>query len=184
MRVIAGRARGSKLSSLEGLATRPTTDRVKESMFNVLMPHIRGSIALDLFAGSGALGIEALSRGAEKCTFVDVSREATGVIRKNLEHTRLLDDAEIFTEEADRFLGRTGETYSLIFLDPPYKGGLYTPILSGIQTRRLLQEDGIIVLEKEAGEEIILPEGFVLLKAKKYGNTEIWILKIGGKEND
>ncbi len=184
MRVIAGHARGSRLSSLDGLATRPTTDRVKESMFNIIMPYLRGSVALDLFAGSGALGIEALSRGAETCTFVDSSREAVEIIRKNLEHTRLLDRAEVFREEADGFLRRTKGTYSLIFLDPPYKGGLYTPILCRIQTRGLLQEDGIVILEKEAGEVIVLPKGFTLLKERKYGNTEIWILTTGGKEND
>ena len=186
MRVISGSARGRKLLSLEGEATRPTTDRVKESMFNLCMDYVRSAAVLDLFAGSGALGIEALSRGAEKCTFVENASDALDVVRKNLENTRLSDAAHIHRGDAISFLDKTKETYSLIFLDPPYDGGFYIPVLSKIREKGILQNDGILVMEMRADMEISLPEGFSVLKERTYGKIKIVIIiqRKEGEDND
>lgn len=185
MRVISGTARGRKLLSLDGLDTRPTTDRVKESVFNIVMPYLRGAKVLDLFAGSGALGIEALSRGAVHCTFVEHSRAAADIVRQNLANTRLSEAARLAEGDALSFLERETETYSLIFLDPPYDGGFYGPALSRIAERGILAADGVLVLEKRAGAEIPVPEGLEILKERKYGKTTICVLiKKGSNEND
>lgn len=176
MRVISGTARGRKLLSLEGLDTRPTTDRVKESVFNIVMPYVRESKVLDLFAGSGALGIEALSRGAEKCTFLENSRAAAEIIRRNLENTRLSEKARLIERDVLSFLAAAQEKYTLIFLDPPYDGGFYEPVLSLIAERRLLQPDGVLILEKRADAEIPMPQGLEILKDRKYGKTAILML--------
>ena len=185
MRVISGSARGKKLLSLEGSATRPTTDRVKESMFNIVMPYIRDAKVLDLFAGSGALGIEALSRGAAHCTFLENARDAAAVIRKNLEGTKLSDSSKPVEGDALAFLDRTQESFSLIFLDPPYDGGFYEPVLEKIAKRGLLDRDGVLVLEKRADTQIIVPDTMEVEKERKYGHTTVCILKMKGRtKND
>lgn len=178
MRVIAGEARGRKLSSLEGEQTRPTTDRVKESVFNIVMPYIRGANALDLFAGSGALGIEAISRGAAWCTFVEKSREALSIIRKNLEDTKLKERATVTMQDALSFLENAEKSYDLIFLDPPYDGGFYEPVLETISKRGLLQKDGILVLEKRASASPGIPEAMTVLKERTYGKITIMVLSM------
>ena len=176
MRVISGSARGRKLLSLEGEATRPTTDRVKESIFNLCMPYIADATALDLFAGSGALGIEALSRGAEKCTFVETAPDALEIVRKNLANTNLLSLAEIHRGDALAFLERITEKFSLIFLDPPYDGGFYGPVLLKIAENNLLSADGAIIMEMRADAPLLVPESFEIIKDRKYGGTKIVIL--------
>ncbi len=175
MRVISGSARGMRLSSLTGQETRPTTDRVKESMFNLLMPYVYASTVLDLFAGSGALGIEALSRGAEGCTFVEKNPEAVRIIRENLASTRLGEKAVIREGDALAFLGRTEEKYGLILMDPPYAAGLYEPALRQIAERDLLAPGGVLAIERQAGAEIFLPPTLTVLKDRKYGKTAICI---------
>ncbi|MBE7024491.1 MAG: 16S rRNA (guanine(966)-N(2))-methyltransferase RsmD [Ruminococcaceae bacterium] len=182
MRVISGLARGRKLRSLEGDHTRPTTDRVKESVFNIVMPYVRSAKALDLFAGSGALGIEALSRGAESCTFVENSRAAVEVIQKNLEDTRLGVKATVRMQDALVFLENTEPGYDLIFLDPPYDGGFYQPVLDAVARRGLLAEEGVLVLEKRAEAVLELPEAVTILKERKYGKTAIVVLAIRKEE--
>lgn len=176
MRVISGSARGKKLSSLDGLDTRPTTDRVKESVFNIIMPYIRGAEVLDLFAGSGAMGIEALSRGAERAVFVENNRAAGEIIQKNLADTRLFEKARLYGGDALAFLENTRETFSLIFLDPPYDGGFYAPVLSKIAARGILSEEGVLVLERRAETAIEVPEKFEIIKDRKYGKTAISVL--------
>lgn len=185
MRVISGTARGKKLLSLEGLDTRPTTDRVKESMFNIVMPYVRGAKALDLFAGSGALGIEALSRGAAACTFVESGRDAADIIRKNLDGTHLSGSGKLIEGDVLAFLDRTKESYSLIFLDPPYDGGFYEPVLTRIANHSLLDGDGVLVLEKRADAKISIPDGMELEKERKYGKITVCIIRMKGRiEND
>lgn len=181
MRVISGSARGKKLLSLEGPATRPTTDRVKESMFNIVMPYIRGAKVLDLFAGSGALGIEALSRGSAHCTFVENARDAAEIIRKNLEGTKLSDNGKLVEGDVLTFLDKTKESFSLIFLDPPYDGGFYEPVLEKIAKRGLLDGDGVLVLEKRADAQIVVPDTIEVEKERKYGHTTVCILKMKGR---
>ena len=121
MRVISGIARGTKISSIESLATRPTLDRVKESLFNILQNDIKNKVMLDLFAGSGALGIEALSRGAKKAYFCDNSKEAIKVLKQNLEKTKLIKNAIIINKDYKLALKEIKEKIDIIFLDPPYK---------------------------------------------------------------
>ena len=124
MRVISGTARGKKLTSLEGLETRPTLDRVKEALFNILQFDLKDSNILDLFSGSGALAIEALSRGAENAILCDFSKQSTKIINKNLEDTRLVEKSKVFNKdylETLKILKNENQKFDIIFLDPPYK---------------------------------------------------------------
>ena len=121
MRVITGTARGRRLKELKGEDTRPTTDRVKEGIFNIIQFDIEGRRVLDLFGGTGQLGIECLSRGAESATFADARSDATRLIRENLEHTGLADRAAVLTADYATVLSAGQEKYDLVFLDPPYQ---------------------------------------------------------------
>ena len=121
MRVISGSARGRRLKELQGMDTRPTTDKVKESLFNIIQFEIEGRSVLDLFGGTGQLGIEALSRGAERCTFVDARREAAALIRENLKATGLEKAGRVVQGDAISFLSGCRERFGVIFLDPPYQ---------------------------------------------------------------
>ena len=120
MRVISGKARGTSLYSLEGNHTRPTTDRVKESMFSIINFHIPDGVVLDLFAGSGALGIEALSRGARKCYFIENSHSAADIVKKNIEKTSLKENSVLKVVDYKSFLNSANEKFDVILLDPPY----------------------------------------------------------------
>lgn len=176
MRIISGQARGRKLIAPDGLDTRPTTDRVKESMFNLIIPYIPTNNVLDLFAGSGALGIEALSRGCKRGVFVEQDKAALSVIKKNLELSRQSEKAEVITGDAFTYLKQTGTRFDIIFLDPPYSKGLLTRAIEVIAQRKLLSDGGIIVAEGEVnGEEP--PVGcFEILKRAKYGKTTVFVL--------
>lgn len=156
MRVITGTARGRKLGELKGMDTRPTTDQVKESMFNILQFDIEGRRVLDLFAGTGQLGIEALSRGAASCTFVDQRREAVNLIRSNLKLCALSERARVVQGEALGYLSMAREQYHLIFLDPPYHMDLLENAIKKIAEIDILTENGIIICESPA--EKVLPE--------------------------
>ena len=124
MRVITGTARGMRLKELPGLETRPTTDKVKESVFNIVQFDVEGRRGLDLFGGTGQMGIEALSRGAASCTFVDVRKEAAAVIRANLAHTKLEEQGKVVQGDYLAFLTGCREKFDLVFLDPPYGAGM------------------------------------------------------------
>ncbi|MBR1781019.1 MAG: 16S rRNA (guanine(966)-N(2))-methyltransferase RsmD [Oscillospiraceae bacterium] len=156
MRVISGSARGRKLVQLQGMETRPTTDQVKESMFNIIQFDVEGRRVLDLFAGTGQLGIEALSRGAERCTFVDQRRDAVALVRDNLRHCQLADRARVVQAESIGFLSAARERYHLIFLDPPYQTNLLENALKKIVEIDMLAENGIIICESAADR--VLPE--------------------------
>ena len=151
MRVISGSARGRRLKELQGMDTRPTTDKVKESLFNIIQFEIEGRSVLDLFGGTGQLGIEALSRGAERCTFVDARREAAALIRENLKATRLEERGKVVEGDSLSFLLTCRQKYDLIFLDPPYEAGLLEPALAHIARFDILAPHGIIVAEHPAG---------------------------------
>ena len=180
MRVISGSARGKNLESLEGLSTRPTLDRVKEAVFSMLLPYISDSVVLDLFAGSGALGIESLSRGASKAVFVDVSDDAISCIKDNLSRAKFLQLSNVIEDDAVSFLNSIEDSFDIIFLDPPYRGGLYEKMLNLINNRNLLSPNGIIVAEwdSETGFTDKL-YGFSVMKTKKYGRVGITVLKRG-----
>ncbi len=175
MRVVSGSARGTKLKTVASRQIRPTSDKVKESVFNILQFRISGTMVLDLFCGSGALGIEALSRGALQADFVDQSARSLAVAKENLIHTRLLDRARLLQFDWRNFLKSYAFTqnYDIIFADPPYAMEALHTLLVLIAQRRLLCEDGILVFE---GPEELIPvqaEGFALMKDVKYGSTRI-----------
>lgn len=156
MRVITGIARGRKLKELPGMETRPTTDKVKESVFNIVQFDIEGRQVLDLFGGTGQMGIEALSRGAAHCTFVDLRKEAAAVIRENLAHTGLADQAKVIQGDYLAFLTGCRDKFDLVFLDPPYNTGMLEKALETITKIDNVTENGIIVCESAA--EAALPE--------------------------
>ncbi|HIR85475.1 MAG TPA: 16S rRNA (guanine(966)-N(2))-methyltransferase RsmD [Candidatus Galloscillospira excrementavium] len=156
MRVITGTARGRRLKELPGRETRPTTDKVKESIFNIIQFDIEGRNTLDLFAGTGQLGIEALSRGAARCTFVDARREAAALVRENLAHCGLADRARVVQGDALAFLTGCREKFGLVFLDPPYASGLLEQSLELLAEIDIVAGNGIIVCE--SGAEASLPE--------------------------
>lgn len=177
MRIISGCRKGHRLKAPEGLHTRPTTDRVKESIFNLIQFHLPAVCVLDLFSGSGALGIEALSRGAERAVFVDNDRRATALIQENLESTGLASAAIVLKDDALRYLDTCKESFDLIFMDPPYNKGWISPVLEKLHLDHLLLPGGILVLETEAGGETVPEQYFKVLKTAKYGKTKITILQ-------
>lgn len=176
MRVITGSARGRKLEAPQGLETRPTSDMVKEAMFSIIQFEVEEAMVLDLFAGSGQLGIEALSRGAKFAVFVDASREAQEVIRANLLSTGLAPKSRVAAMDALAFLKSTGDRFSIALLDPPYQKGILDealPLLAG-----KMEEDGVILCESEKNE--ILPKAagdFSLYKEYRYGKKKITVYR-------
>ena len=170
MRVIAGSARRLLLKAPDGMDTRPTADRVKESLFNMLNPDLYGCAFLDLFSGSGAIGIEALSRGAQRAVLVDASMECAGIIKQNLEVTRLGENAEIINEDvyaAIERLRRRGDKFDIIFMDPPYAAGYYVPVMEAIKKADILAAEGYIVAESAKGVDFTAAEGFKIFKERK-----------------
>ncbi len=184
LRVITGDARGRRLKSVEGMDTRPTTDRTKESVFNAIQFDIEGRRVLDLFAGTGQLGIEALSRGARDAVFVDAAPAAVRVVRENLAIVRYEKRAEVIQGDALGVLGRFPENrFGLIFLDPPYEAGLIGGALRRIMDSCLLCEGGLIVCETLKDE--VLPEcrnGFRTVREYVYGKSRITLITRGGEE--
>lgn len=155
MRVISGVARGTKLESIESLETRPTLDRVKESLFNIIQNKIDDSEVLDLFAGSGAIGIEFISRGCKKAYFCEKSREAARMIRKNLEKTRFLDKSQIFEKDYKKcleLLAGDNVKLDIVYIDPPYKQDLAVKAVEQIISLDLLKKDGIVIIETDEKE--------------------------------
>ena len=147
MRVISGTARGSKLETLDGLSTRPTIDRVKEGIFSSIQFLIPGAKVLDLFAGSGQMGIESLSRGALSCTFVDSNPRAADIVKKNLKTCNLFDKSRVVNMPAQEFLSFSKDSFDLIFLDPPYNMGILDEILEKVSA--ITASGGIIMAESE-----------------------------------
>lgn len=175
MRIISGKYKGKKIDGFNIDGTRPTMDRVKESLFGIIQNYIKDSICLDLFAGSGSLGIEALSNGAKKCYFVDNGNIAYKTLENNLKD--ITEEKYLFKidyKKALQIFKSQNIKFDIIFLDPPYSLNLITPILKEIKELNLLSEDGIIVCEYE--KETITAD-FNCIKEKKYGSTNIKIYK-------
>ncbi|MCL2487231.1 MAG: 16S rRNA (guanine(966)-N(2))-methyltransferase RsmD [Oscillospiraceae bacterium] len=173
MKIITGSARGVALRTLPGAHTRPTTQRIKEALFSAIQFDVEGREALDLFAGSGALGIEALSRGAAHCTFVDNNPAAVEVIRRNLAAARLEEKATVRRQDAAACIAAMREPVDLVFLDPPYEANLLAPTLALLAPK--IRSGGVVMAESDA--EIQLPEqigGLALAKAYRYGRTVIY----------
>lgn len=182
MRVISGTARSLKLKTLEGKDTRPTTDRIKETLFNMIQQDIGDCRFLDLFAGSGAIGIEALSRGAGKACFVEKEKKAVACIRDNLRSTRLEENSSVLQMEANRALRQLeGQAvFDIIFMDPPYQSDLEKEALEILGQSTILDQDGIIIVEAALDTDFsyLSSYGFDIKKMKKYKtNLHIFIQK-------
>ena len=178
MRVITGKARGVQLKTPDGLAKRPTSDRVKEALFSIIQFEIPGMKVLDLFGGSGQLGIEALSRGAEHAVFVDAGEAACKVIKENLRRTKLEAQAKVVRSDYLQYLKTTKETFGLILLDPPYAEVFLENALNCITEIDILQSGGIIVCERPLGKDLPLEfPGYSKTKDYKYGNTLITLYR-------
>ena len=172
MRVITGKARGVTVKTPEGMQTRPTTDRVKEALFSIIQFEIPGAAVLDLFGGTGQLGIEALSRGAKRAVFVDAADSACRLIRENLKRTKLEQDAQVVKSDYLSYLSRCRETFQIILLDPPYAEVFLENALKRITEIDILQSGGIIVAERPVGKELPWDfDGFTRSKDYKYGST-------------
>ncbi len=180
MRVISGKVRGLKLITPAGEDTRPTLDRVKEAVFSMILPFIIDAKVLDLFAGSGALGIEALSRGAMSAVFVDNSSEAINCIHSNVNSAKFNNISVIQKGDSISFLKENTESFDIIFLDPPYQKNMYTKAFESIVENNAISNEGIVVVEYDNSiVEIPIPSGFVVLKEKKYGRVGIIVMKRG-----
>ena len=178
MRVITGKARGVQLKTPDGLTTRPTADRVKEALFSIIQFDIPGAKVLDLFGGTGQLGIEALSRGAISATFVDAGEPACRLIKENLKRTRLEADGKVVRSDYMEFLGRCREQYNIIFLDPPYAEVFLENAIKRITEIDILQSDGIIIAERPLGKELPWEfDGYTRSKDYKYGKVLLTIYR-------
>lgn len=182
MRIIAGEARGRKLKSIKGTTTRPTIDRVKESLFNILGPYISGMNGLDLFAGFGTLGLEAISRGANSFLFVEKDIRNVSVIKKNIELCGFKDKGQVIKDDVFNFLVKTRDKFDIILMDPPYNKGLVERTISEIISAGLLSEMGMIVAEYFAKENIADYEQLLIVKQRIYGDTGITIFQLEGAE--
>ena len=178
MRVITGKARGIQLKTPEGMQTRPTSDRVKEALFSIIQFDIPGAKVLDLFGGTGQLGIEALSRGAKSAVFVDAGEKACALIRENLKRTKLDTDGRVIRSDYMDYLKRTKEKFDIIFLDPPYAEVFLENALNIITEIDILQSNGIIIAERPLGKELVLNfEGYQRSRDYKYGNTLLTVYR-------
>ena len=191
MRVISGKARGLKLDTPKNLDVRPTTDRVKESLFNIINPYIRESNILDLFAGTGSLGIECLSRGAKNCVFVDKSKDSIGIVKSNVKKARVDNESTILNidlKDAVKRLSVQNQKFDVIFMDPPYYENMFIDCLKSIDELNLLKEDGLIVVEHDTKDLFDDSIGRLYKsREKKYGNTTITFYKledIDGEQED
>lgn len=181
MRVISGQAKGHPLKAVPGNHTRPTTDKVKESLFSMIGPYFDDERVLDLFAGTGGLGIEALSRGAHHAVFIDSNSQSIDIIRRNLQSTRLEDRSEVYRNDARRalkLLERAGKPFDLIFLDPPYITKDCDEILMELASRGLVKHDALAVVEHhpDVGYRDDF-EGFHRIRYAVYGEIALSIYR-------
>lgn len=184
MRVIAGSARRMPLKTVPGMETRPTTDRIKETLFNMLQNQIPGCRFLDLFSGSGAIGIEALSRGAEEAVFVEHAAKAAACIRENLTFTRLADRAKVMECDCVRAverLGKEGRKFDCIFMDPPYRTGAEQAVLAAVKQHLIADETTCIIIEAALHADFSWAEemGFFIDRVKEYKTNEHIFMHLG-----
>ncbi len=179
MRVISGTARGCKLQSLDGLNTRPTIDRIKETLFNIININIQDSNFLDLCGGSGAIAIEALSRGANKATIVEKNNDAINIINKNLQHTKLNHLATVYEVDSIKFLEKNDfdTKYDIVFIDPPYELKLYTSLIELIIKKNILNQEGIIIVERSSKDDAYNFDNLEIYKQKKFKTTTLDFLR-------
>lgn len=186
MRIISGTARGTKLFTLEGLDTRPTLDRVKEPLFNIINFDLEDAVVLDLFAGSGALGLEAISRGAKKVFLCEKNRNAANIVEKNIEKTKFQDQAILIRndfEKAISFIEQLNEKIDVVFIDPPYKTDLIKKSLEKILDSDILNDDFIIIAETDELERILKDINILninVFDTRKYGRVSLIFLNRKG----
>ena len=186
MRVIAGKAKGHKLVTPSSDRVRPALDQVKEAIFNILF-NVEGLSVLDLFAGSGSVGIEALSRGATDAVFVEEWSKAVAAIKRNLKHCKLEESARIIGKTVDKaivILKKEGRPFDLIFVDPPYGKDMVNPTLRTLSESPLVKEESIIVVEHHPKEPIDCIAGLALTDTRKYGQTHVSFLSPGSKTDE
>ncbi|MBN1439550.1 MAG: 16S rRNA (guanine(966)-N(2))-methyltransferase RsmD [Anaerolineales bacterium] len=185
MRVISGTAKGKKLKSVPGDSTRPITDRAKVALFDILSGELEGSVFLDLFAGTGGVGIEALSRGARRAVFVDVEPKSIHTVRANLQATRLADRGEAIRSDSFRFLDRTQpEAFDIIYVAPPQYKGLWLHALDAIDRQPgWLAPDGMVVVQIDPKEERgVALTRLVEFDRRRYGSTLLWFFEKRGEQ--
>jgi 16S rRNA (guanine966-N2)-methyltransferase len=180
MRIISGKAKGTKLYTLQGDNTRPTLDRVKESIFNIIQNQIPEATILDLFAGSGAIGLEMVSRGAKKAILCDKSKEAIGIIKKNIEKTHMEEKVELYNIDFKECIEKVSkEKFDIIYIDPPYETNFIEKSLEKIIEKNIIQENGIIILETDDEKRIkkeIEKINVAIIDERKYGRANIIFL--------
>lgn len=182
MRVISGTAKGTKLNSIDELSTRPTLDRVKEALFNIIQTKIQDSIILDLFSGSGSIGIEFLSRGCKKAYLCDKAQNAINMINQNLERTRLSENAVVMKKDYKKCLqdlGKNNVAFDIIFIDPPYKDNIAVDAVETILSLKLLKEEGFIIIEtdeKDREFENLKKLDVQIYDCRKYGRVNLIFL--------
>ncbi len=175
MRVISGCRRGHRLYEFDGMDVRPTSDRVKEAVFNMLQGCVEGADVLDMFAGSGALSFEALSRGAASAVLIDADKRSVDIINKNAEALRFTELCRIMNMPCMDYLKKCTDKFDIIFMDPPYNKGFIEPALEAVVKNEILAEDGVIVLESDSTDFRGAAEGLEILKQKRYGRTYVTI---------
>ena len=182
MRIISGKARGTKLYTLEGTNTRPTLDRVKESIFNIIQNEIEDSTVLDLFAGSGAIGLECLSRGAKKAVLCDKSKEAIEIIKRNIEKTHMEEKAKVINLDFETCLEKVkNEQFDIIYIDPPYATDYIFKSLMKIKEFGIAKNESLIIIETDDEQRILKEIGNIEIKIvdkRKYGRATIIFLEI------
>lgn len=181
MRIISGTRRGHKLYEFDGTDIRPTTDRVRESLFNLICDFVPQSRVLDLFGGSGALSFEALSRGAKNAVICDIDKRSLSLIKRNAEKLKLCANIDVLETEARKFVAGNRQEFDIIFLDPPYNKDFISPVIEDIVSCGTLASGGIIVLESDSTDEHGEFSGLEIIKQKKYGRTYITIYQRGDK---
>lgn len=185
MRIISGSRRGHKLYEFEGMDIRPTTDRVKESIFNLIQSYVPGARVLDMFAGSGALSFEALSRGAVSAVLADSDRRSVDIIKKNAEALKFSELCDIVNGSCFDLLKRCGKgSFDIVFMDPPYNKGFIEPALAEIAEREILSEDGIVVLESDNTDFSGEFQGLEIVKQRRYGRTYITVYRRAGAHGE
>lgn len=174
MRIITGSARGTRLETLDGIETRPTAERVKEALFSMIQFDIEGRRVLDLFAGSGQLGLEALSRGAEISTFVDQNNAASDIVKLNAKKTKLFDRCRILTTDWKSYIkGNSGrEKFGIVFIDPPYASNIAVEAINMLVEGDMIADHGLVVCETSSAVPVEC-DGLVIIKHNRYGKTYI-----------
>lgn len=176
-RIIGGQWKGRKLKFIEVEGLRPSLDRIRETLFNWLQSEVRGARCLDLFAGSGAIGIEALSRGATHVDFVELNKKAVRQLETNLGVLEA-DDGDVIHQDAKQFIDKDAQPYDIIFLDPPFHRGMAQEVLGKLAHTNLIGSGTLVYLEIEQGLELDIPEGWQLLKDKKAGQLQYRLYRI------